>query len=168
MREPQLSRTAATRRPRSTACPSARSKAMASRRFARRPATRLAVRTTRIYCSQFFSLRTTRFERREPGGSVNRRADDKSVINFEPRWPAIAWRCSGNGLALRERMAIMWDPPADRLSLTPTPAEVAWRLWLVQALAENGGETLIVREALVPGGGTVGHCSASPRVADAG
>jgi hypothetical protein len=65
-------------------------------------------------------------------------------------------------------MAIMWDPPADRLSLTPTPAEVAWRLWLVQALAENG-EAPIVQEVLVPSGRLVGHCpTAALRVADAG
>jgi hypothetical protein len=66
-------------------------------------------------------------------------------------------------------MAIMWDPPADRLSLTPTRAEVAWRLWLVQALAESGEKAPIGEEVLVQGGVIVGHCpSAALRVADAG
>jgi hypothetical protein len=65
-------------------------------------------------------------------------------------------------------MAIMWDPPADRLSLIPTPAEVAWRLWLVQALSENGGAPMM-QEVVVPGGGTVAHSpGAALRVADAG
>jgi hypothetical protein len=31
-------------------------------------------------------------------------------------------------------MAIMWDPPAERPSLEPTPAELAWKQWLLQAL----------------------------------
>jgi hypothetical protein len=35
-------------------------------------------------------------------------------------------------------MAIMWTPPANRPSLVPTPAEIAWRLWIMQALAANG------------------------------
>jgi len=34
-------------------------------------------------------------------------------------------------------MAIMWDPPADPPSLRPTPAELTWRLWVVQALAAS-------------------------------
>ena len=31
-------------------------------------------------------------------------------------------------------MAIMWDPPADKPSLQPTAAELAWKRWLLQAL----------------------------------
>jgi hypothetical protein len=31
-------------------------------------------------------------------------------------------------------MAIMWDPPVERLTLVPTPAELAWKRWVVQAL----------------------------------
>jgi hypothetical protein len=43
-------------------------------------------------------------------------------------------------------MAIMWDPPADRPSLIPSPAEVAWRLWLVQAMSASAeGKKVVVR-----------------------
>jgi hypothetical protein len=31
-------------------------------------------------------------------------------------------------------MAIMWDPPAERSSLEPTPAEIAWKQWLMEAM----------------------------------
>ena len=31
-------------------------------------------------------------------------------------------------------MAIMWDPPGERPSLEPTPAELAWKQWLMEAL----------------------------------
>jgi hypothetical protein len=37
-------------------------------------------------------------------------------------------------------MAIMWDPPAERPSLEPTPAELAWKHWLVQALTTKSDE----------------------------
>jgi hypothetical protein len=41
-------------------------------------------------------------------------------------------------------MAIMWDPPTDTLSLSTTPAETTWRIWLVETLAKatevNGAE----------------------------
>jgi hypothetical protein len=31
-------------------------------------------------------------------------------------------------------MAIMWDPPAERPSLEASPAELAWKQWLMEAL----------------------------------
>jgi hypothetical protein len=34
-------------------------------------------------------------------------------------------------------MAIMWDPPAERPSLEPTPAELAWKRWVMEALVAN-------------------------------
>jgi hypothetical protein len=37
-------------------------------------------------------------------------------------------------------MAIMWDPPAERPSLEPTPAEVAWKRWLMEALIAKNAE----------------------------
>ena len=37
-------------------------------------------------------------------------------------------------LPLNKGMAIMWDPPAERPSLEPTPAELAWKQWLTQAI----------------------------------
>ena len=49
-------------------------------------------------------------------------------------------------------MAIMWEPPAERLSLEATPAELAWRGWLMQALVakeQNATETAL--EASQPG-----------------
>ena len=48
--------------------------------------------------------------------------------------PTAAHFCPGNRLALEHRMAIMWDPPAERPSLEPTPAELAWNRWLKEAL----------------------------------
>jgi hypothetical protein len=37
-------------------------------------------------------------------------------------------------------MAIMWDPPGERPSLEPTPAELAWKRWLMEAIVEKIGE----------------------------
>ena len=37
-------------------------------------------------------------------------------------------------------MAIMWDPPAERPSLEPTPAELAWKRWLMEALIARGDD----------------------------
>ena len=34
-------------------------------------------------------------------------------------------------------MAIMWDPPVERLSLFPTSAELEWKRWVVQAIIAN-------------------------------
>jgi hypothetical protein len=34
-------------------------------------------------------------------------------------------------------MAIMWDPPAEHPTIEPTPAERAWRQWLMQTLVAN-------------------------------
>ena len=31
-------------------------------------------------------------------------------------------------------MAILWEPPAERPSLEPTPAELAWKRWVMEAL----------------------------------
>jgi hypothetical protein len=31
-------------------------------------------------------------------------------------------------------MAILWDPPVERPSLEPTPAELAWKRWLMEAI----------------------------------
>lgn len=44
-------------------------------------------------------------------------------------------------------MAIMWDPPADRVSLEPTPAELAWTRWLLEALT-TGKEDVRAPELL--------------------
>jgi len=44
-----------------------------------------------------------------------------------PRSPTAARFCPGRCLAHGHGMAIMWDPPAERPSLEPTPAEVAWK-----------------------------------------
>jgi hypothetical protein len=37
-------------------------------------------------------------------------------------------------------MAIMWVPPIERPT-GPTPSEITWRFWLVQALTSGRGET---------------------------
>ncbi len=49
--------------------------------------------------------------------------------------PALA-----NVLPLDTRMAIMWDPPAERPSLEPTPAELAWKRWLMEALVATNDD----------------------------
>ena len=57
-----------------------------------------------------------------------------------PVSPAAAQRCHGKRLAPGHGMAIMWDPPAERPSLEPTPAELAWKQWLMEALAKRNGD----------------------------
>jgi hypothetical protein len=37
-------------------------------------------------------------------------------------------------------MAIMWDPPAERPSVEPTPTELAWKRWLMEAIVAKTGE----------------------------
>jgi hypothetical protein len=37
-------------------------------------------------------------------------------------------------------MAIIWDPPAERPSLEPTPAELAWKRWLMEALIAKNND----------------------------
>jgi hypothetical protein len=37
-------------------------------------------------------------------------------------------------------MAIMWDPPAERPSLEPSPAELAWKRWLMEALIAKNND----------------------------
>ena len=37
-------------------------------------------------------------------------------------------------------MAIMWDPPAEHPSLEPTPAELAWKRWLMEALIAKNAD----------------------------
>jgi hypothetical protein len=37
-------------------------------------------------------------------------------------------------------MAIMWDPPAERPSLEPTAAELAWKRWLMEALMSKNDD----------------------------
>ena len=54
-------------------------------------------------------------------------------------------------------MAIMWDAADQAPSITETPAEVAWRLRFAQVLIASGFEAAIIREALVPNGGTMPH-----------
>ena len=77
--------------------------------------------------------------------------------------------CTGIAIALMTVMAIMWDPPVSTLSFGPTPAEVAWRLWIVQALAASAAETASLREAPGPGEETVGNVRvAGQPLADAG
>lgn len=62
----------------------------------------------------------------------------------------------------------MWDAPAETVSLTPSAAELAWRLWLVQAWAAAGEDGITGSEALVRGEGAVGDfAAAGPRLADA-
>jgi len=46
-------------------------------------------------------------------------------------------------------MAIMWEPPAERLALFPTPAELAWKRWLVQALIAANDEAPTTGESMV-------------------
>jgi hypothetical protein len=58
-----------------------------------------------------------------------------------PGSPVDAQLCPGKRLALEHGMAIMWDPPAERPSLEPTPAEVAWKQWLMEAIVARTGET---------------------------
>jgi hypothetical protein len=38
-------------------------------------------------------------------------------------------------------MAIMWDPPAERPALEPTPAELAWKRWLMEAIVAKNEVT---------------------------
>jgi hypothetical protein len=45
----------------------------------------------------------------------------------------------GKRLALEHGMAIMWDPPAELPSLEPTPAELAWKRWLMDAILAKSG-----------------------------
>jgi hypothetical protein len=37
-------------------------------------------------------------------------------------------------------MAIMWEPPVERPALEPTPAELAWKQWLMEAIVAKTGE----------------------------
>ena len=62
--------------------------------------------------------------------------------------------CTGIVVALRVAMAIMWDPPDNTRSFDPTPAEIAWRMWLMQAVASSAAEEARLREALVRDEGT--------------
>jgi hypothetical protein len=48
-------------------------------------------------------------------------------------------------------MAIMWDPPAEHPSLEPTPAELAWKRWLMEALIARNDDV-----------STPGACSDKP------
>ena len=54
--------------------------------------------------------------------------------------PIDAHSCPGKRLAMRHAMAIMWDPPVERPSLEPTPAELAWKRWLMEAIITKTGE----------------------------
>ena len=41
----------------------------------------------------------------------------------------------------------MWDPPAERPSLEPTPAELAWKRWVMEALVANKNDAPPTGEA---------------------
>jgi hypothetical protein len=57
-----------------------------------------------------------------------------------PGHPVDAQLCPGKRLALEHGMAIMWDPPAERPSLEPTDAELAWKQWLMELLIAKNGD----------------------------
>ena len=59
-------------------------------------------------------------------------------------------------------MAIMWDPPQVPAG-KPSPAEVAWRLWLVQALTAAGTDDASLGAALVRSEGSAATCAAADR-----
>ena len=44
-------------------------------------------------------------------------------------------------------MAIMWDPPAERRSLEPTAAELAWKRWVMEALIAKDNDAPPTGEA---------------------
>ena len=51
-----------------------------------------------------------------------------------PGWHATSPFGDGNGLAHRSGMAIMWEVVIERPSLVPSPVELAWQRWLVEAM----------------------------------
>ena len=47
-------------------------------------------------------------------------------------------------------MAIMWEPPDERPPLEPTPAELAWKRWLMQALIARDDQRADARPTDTP------------------
>ena len=57
-------------------------------------------------------------------------------------------------------MAIIWEAPERPVSLADTPADTAWRIWLVQALASAFTEASRNANALVPARATLSDSAA--------